>query len=116
MGINLSKQGSQNIRTSQQLELNALKDGHTGLFEYQFGAGSLWILCKCYAEVEQSELTFLGHCISRARLSSSSCEIGSTRLRKAAFLYKMSLSELPSKPRSYQSRHEEMRHNHSKVQ
>lgn len=57
-------------------------------------------------EEKQSELTFLGHCISRARLSSSSCEIGSTRFRKAAFLYKMSLSEVPSKPRSWQSRRE----------
>lgn len=63
----------------------------------------------------QSKLTFLGHCISRARLSSSSCEIGSTRLRKAAFLYKMSLSEDPSKPRSYQSGQDERHHNCSEI-
>ena len=48
----------------------------------------------------RSQVTFLGRCISRARLSSSSCEMGSTRLRKAAFLYRMSLSEFPSRPRS----------------
>ena len=63
----------------------------------------------CYIEEEEEEeasgatlwkLTFLGHCISRARLSSRSWEMGSTRLRKAAFLYRMSFSEEPSRPRS----------------
>lgn len=48
--------------------------------------------------------TFFGHCISRARLSSSSWEIGSTRFRKAAFLYRMSLSDAPSRPRSYKKK------------
>lgn len=43
----------------------------------------------------------MGHCISRARLSSSSWEMGSTRFRKAAFLYRMSLSDVPSRPRSW---------------